>query len=44
MQIPDSFKSFEFPFDKIDKKNLPDETLIYIFYNVLDEKMQLFAA
>lgn len=30
-------------FDKLDKTKLADDTLIYIFYNIIDDKMQLMA-
>lgn len=31
-------------FDKLDKSKLVEDTLIYIFYNIIDDKMQLMAA
>lgn len=42
-KYPEGFCSFEFNFDKVASK-LNEETMIYIFYNVMDERLQMFAA
>lgn len=42
-KFPDGFLSNDFSFDKVASK-LTDDTMIYIFYNVMDERLQLYAA
>lgn len=42
-KFPDGFLSNDFSFDKVAGK-LTDDTMIYIFYNVMDERLQLYAA
>lgn len=42
--IPESFETPEFSIDKLDKSKLPEDTLLYIFYNMMDDKLQLMAA
>jgi hypothetical protein len=42
-KYPENFSSFEFNFDKVASK-LSEEAMIYIFYNVMDEHLQLAAA
>lgn len=42
-KFPEGFQSFDFQMERVINK-LADETLIYIFYNIMDEKLQIQAA
>jgi hypothetical protein len=41
-EIPEGFTTFDFQFDKINNR-LVEDSFIYIFYNVIDERLQLQA-
>lgn len=42
-KFPEGFLTNDFSFDKVANR-VTDDTLIYIFYNVMDERLQLYAA
>jgi len=42
--IPESFEAPEFQIDKLDKSKLAEDTLFYIFYNIMEDRLQLMAA
>ena len=42
-KFPDGFLTNDFSFDKVASR-LTDDTMIYIFYNVMDEGLQRYAA
>lgn len=42
--IPESFEAPDFQIEKLDKSKLPEDTLFYIFHNMMDDKLQLMAA
>lgn len=41
---PESFEAPDFQIDKLDKSKLPEDNLLYIFHNMLDDRLQLTAA
>lgn len=43
MEIPEGFTTFDFQFEKVSNR-LPDDSFIYIFYNFMEERLQLQAA
>ena len=42
-EFPEGFTNFTFAYEKVSNK-LSDDAFIYIFYNVMEEKLQLSAA